>query len=175
MTTLKKSRHKKAGIDLERAEPNASVERGDPASDNFDPRSYLFFMVAQVNHAYAERISAAQRSSGADRSRWRVMMALRWKPGASLKDLAELTNMQQSTISKVVDKLRREGWIYSELGVSDTRFTHVFLTESGASVVDRLIRTASRTYRAALDGIDPQHVEITLGLLARILDNLHDR
>ncbi|MBV2150136.1 MarR family transcriptional regulator [Sphingobium sp. AS12] len=160
---------------MEKTLPNACIERGDPASDTFDPQAYLFFMVAQVNHWYSERISAAQRSSGADRSRWRVMMALRWKPGASLKELTELTNMQQSTISKVVDKLRRDGWVYSELGVSDSRFTHVFLTESGANVVDRLIRTASRTYRAALDGIDPQHVEVTLGLLARVLDNLRDR
>lgn len=145
---------------------------GDPASDSFDPQNYLFLVLAHAHHLYGDRIAHALRSTGTDRSRWRVLMALSRQTSASIKHLTEVTNINQSTVSKIIDRMRRDGWLTTGPRASDSRFTDVELSPSGREVLDKLVRIASHEYHAALDGVEASDLECTLRTLHNVIENL---
>jgi DNA-binding MarR family transcriptional regulator len=153
-------------------EPSQTFTTGDPAALDFEPDNYLFIALAHANHHYAERIAHALRSTGTDRSRWRVLMALTVKSVSSVKDLSELTTINQSTVSKIIERMKRDGWIETSNRPTDTRVTEVRPTETGRQVLAKLVQIASVEYHAALAGVSEKELSTTLATLMKIRANL---
>jgi MarR family transcriptional regulator, organic hydroperoxide resistance regulator len=152
--------------------PSKILGSGDPAAADFEPDNYLFIALAHANHSYAERIAHALRSTGTDRSRWRVLMALTVKNVSSIKDLSELTTIKQSTVSKIIERMKCDGWIETSSRPSDTRVTDVRPTEIGREVLAKLVQIASKEYRAALTGVSEAELSTMLAALQKIRVNL---
>ena len=152
--------------------PSKVISSGDPAAPDFEPDNYLFITLAYANHHYAERIAHALRSTGTDRSRWRVLMALTVKTVSSIKDLSELTTINQSTLSKIIERMKRDGWIETSNRPSDSRVTDVKPTAIGREVLAKLVQIASKEYRAALAGVSDAELATTLATLKKIGVNL---
>ncbi len=144
------------------------VESGDPASLYFDPDHYLFLALSEVDHWYAEQIAHAMKASGTDRSRWRVLMALKWRGDANLKDLSSMTNIKQSTLSRLVERMRDDGFVSTALNEEDSRFIRVSLAPPGTLELQTLTLAASRVYQKALGGIPAEDVAKTLITLKKI-------
>jgi MarR family transcriptional regulator, organic hydroperoxide resistance regulator len=144
------------------------IERGDPGSLNFDPDHYLFLALSEVDHWYAEQIARAMKASGTDRSRWRVLMALKWRGAANLKDLAAMTNIKQSTLSRLIERMRADGFVSTALNGEDSRFIDVALAPPGTLELQTLTLAASRVYQKALGGIPAEDVAQMLATLKKI-------
>lgn len=144
------------------------VESGDPGSPHFDPDHYLFLTLSEVDHWYAEQIALAMKSSGTDRSRWRVLMALKWRGASNLKDLSSMTNIKQSTLSRLVERMRDDGFVSTALNKEDSRFIKVSLAPPGTLELQTLTLAASRVYQKALGAIPTEDVAHMLATLKKI-------
>jgi DNA-binding MarR family transcriptional regulator len=144
------------------------IETGDPGSPDFDPNHYLFRALSEVDHWYAEQIARAMKASGTDRSRWRVLMALKWRGAANLKDLSAMTNIKQSTLSRLIERMRDDGFVVTALNEGDSRFIDVSLAPPGTMELQSLTLAASRVYQKALGGLQAEDIAQMLATLEKI-------
>lgn len=153
-------------------EARSSTAMGDPAAADFDLDHYPFFLIAQIDHAYSLQMESALRSIRMNRPKWRVLMALNQRSPRSVGELAGLATLKLSTISRVVERMRREGLVTCEPRASDNRVTNVLLEEPGRVMLSKIIRVASTQYRRAVAGLADQEIRQCLDLLERIRVNL---
>lgn len=58
-----------------------------------------------------------------------VLDALAERDGMNLKDLSQQVGLAHSTVSGIVDRLEREGFVQRQPDAQDRRFTKIFLSE----------------------------------------------
>ena len=147
-------------------------ELGDPAGTEFRLENYPFYLVAQLDHRYADGMEETLRPHGMDRPKWRVLLCLKEKNPSSISEIAQLASMKLSTISRVADRMRTEGLVETAPREKDNRVTEVFITERGRDALDRILRVTSKQYRRAMDGLDGDQVAAFCDTLRHILHNL---
>lgn len=145
---------------------------GDPAAPDFQADKYLFIHIGHLYHQYDQAITRALKSTGTDRTRWRILMALAHSGTISMKDICELTNIKQSTVSKAIDRMRGDAWLLTEARQSDSRFVDVNLLPRGREALSKLMQAASKVYNIALADIPVQDTVRAIGVLRHIMDNL---
>lgn len=105
-------------------------------------------------------------------SRWRVLAALNAKDGRSMGDLCNFTMMQQSSLSRVVDRMIEEGLVRRELQEEDNRFVLVFYTDKGRETFHKIYPKVVERQDSALNGFSQEECDVFLGYLRRIEGNI---
>jgi len=157
--------------DLPSRSPGALLP-GNPARPDFALDQYLFFVLAQIDHAYAIQMEIALKAAGTDRPGWRVLMTLAEKNPCSVSEIAAYATMKRPTISRVVERMRVAGLVRTAPGRTDSRVTEVYLMPAGRRTLKKLIRVAGREYERALEGIDGDTLATLVETLTRIRGNL---
>ena len=146
----------------------------DPAKLDLD--NYLPYLVNRVGTIIAEQFGddalAPYRLSVA---MWRVMAALASKGGQRQIDLAGLTSIEVSTLSRIVTRLVRMGVATRTRSVSSTREVIVKLTPKGRTQVTRLIPIAREYEAAAIAGLSPKELGLLKRCLRRVYANMKSR
>ena len=145
---------------------------GDPAGDNFLLENSPFYLLAQINGRYAFDMERSLKAVGMDLPRWRVLMVVHEHNPSSISEIAERAVMRLSTMTKVAQRLEKEGLVQLAPRVTDGRKTDVFITTQGQEAVAKIRRVASRIYRRSFDEFSADEVDQFRGLLNRILTNL---
>lgn len=92
------------------------------------------------------------RPSGLRVTQFTLLQALNHAPGISQKQLAELLEIDSTTLTRTLALLRRKGWLRSETG-TDRRKLRLFLTPAGQRKYKRVLpywQSAQRRLRQAL-------------------------
>ena len=90
------------------------------------------------------------------------------------KDLLSKTSTTSASLSEVLSKLEREGYIERGRSEADKRQLEVRLTPEGAEVAHGLIQEEEEFEANALSILSPAEKEELLGLLDRIFDYWRD-
>ncbi len=106
---------------------------------------------------------------------WRVVAALASKGGLRQIDLADLTSIEVSTLSRIVTRLVRMGVATRMRSATSTREVIVTLTAKGNAQVTRLIPIARAYEAAAISGIRADELAIVKRCLRRIYANMRNR
>ena len=75
-------------------------------------------------------------------------------------------------MTKVAQRLEKDGLVRLASRVTDGRITDVFITETGAETATQIRTVAGRIYQQAFDGLSAKEVELMLSVLRRLLVNL---
>ena len=145
---------------------------GDPSARDFQIGEYPFYLFDRANHAYGEALTAALQSRRMDRARWQVLLCLRETNPSSVSELAQRASKELSTVSRVVERMRRDNLVTTAPRHSDQRVTEVFLEPVGQRTLDELLEVASTVYQQALSGFAPDEIPVLVKALRRILQNL---
>ncbi len=100
---------------------------------------------------------------------WRALAALSRNGGLRLVDLAGLTSIDVSTLSRMVTRLMRLGLVMRTRSKTSEREVLVILTSKGRRVLDRLIPVALQFEAALTEGI----TQADLAIVNRILHRMH--
>ena len=95
---------------------------------------------------------AALRPSGLRITQFTLLQALTLAPGMSQKQLAELLEIDSTTLTRTLTPLRRKGWLHSEAG-TDRRELRLSLTLAGKREYQRVLpywETAQKGLQQAL-------------------------
>jgi len=96
---------------------------------------------------------------------WRVLASLSDNRGISLSELAELTLINQPTVTRLVQRLEAKGLLRKSIDPIDRRVVRVFLTRRGHQKVDQLIALANERQRRILQGLDAEALKASLQYL----------
>lgn len=143
-----------------------------PAEAAFRGLLGAYGLLNRVMHPYFARfgISGAQ---------WGVLRVLRRAEGEAagglrLTDLGRRLLIRPPSVTGVVDRLQRLGWVQRSSSSSDRRAKYVGLTPAGRALVERVRRGHARQVEAVLGGLSRKEQADLGRLLARLTSHLRE-
>ena len=106
----------------------------------------------------------------------RTLAVLSVMDGVTVNDLSVYTVIEQSTLSRTLDALERQGLVRREQGVTDSRVRHVFMTDEGRAEFGRAWPFMHDEFETMFDGIEDADYAALIATLQRVLKNIrkHD-
>ena len=143
-----------------------------PTNDSFNLEDFPYYWISQVHAQYIQNIDNVLKKYGLDNSRRRILLALQVKPHASVSDLSDMVISKMSTTTKIVYRLKDEGFIETYSCQDDGRITRVNLTDKGEKMVVKINDLTSVILEQSFDGLIPLQLEKTMDILKHIFKNL---
>ena len=119
----------------------------------------------RITQALRLSSSVVQDTLGITGAQLFVLQQLAEYPGASLRELAELTLTDQSSVSVVVSRLVASGYVARRTSQSDARRTELTLTDSGRWMIGHAPELAQTRLVAALREIPSSRLRIAASVL----------
>lgn len=136
----------------------------------FDLDNYLPYLINRVGVRMSESFSARLTEFGISLGMWRVLAALNHNGDQRLSDLAHLTSIEVSTLSRLVGTMQRKKLVSRARSGQDARAIRVELTREGTELTRRLVPIAQAIERTALKAISAKDA----ALLRRRLKGMYD-
>ena len=92
------------------------------------------FLLAQVCHLHHSRIHQLLEDLGLYRGQPQVLRALWEQEGLAHSDLADRLHDSPATITKMLQRMEKAGFVLRRPDPNDQRISRVFLTESGRAI-----------------------------------------
>jgi DNA-binding MarR family transcriptional regulator len=141
--------------------------------DKINLSDYLPYLVNRVGSALVERFTdevlAQHRLSIA---MWRVLAALSHAGAQRQIDVAELTSIDVSTLSRLVTRLVQMGMVTRLPSKNSNREVTVQLSARGAKLVDQVIPMAHRLEAIAVAGLPAADLQVVKRCLRQMYRNL---
>ncbi len=114
------------------------------ASGHHPAGPFLADLLARASHALVQGFAEELRRRGTSLPVWRAMAALSANPGETVTRLAEACLLQQPTMTKLLDRMVRDGLAARTQDARDRRVTRVTLTPKGEARAAELAAAAER-------------------------------
>ncbi len=112
-------------------------------------------LLARASHVVVQGFGEELRQRGTSLPVWRVLAALHASPGLTVTGLAEACLLQQPTMTKLLDRMVRDGLVTRAPDARDRRIVRVALTPDGEAKAAELAAAAER-YEARVLARHPQ-------------------
>jgi DNA-binding MarR family transcriptional regulator len=155
-------------IEYRRQQGNPPVKRAD-----LDLSEFMPYLINRVGAALVERFTAdALRGTQLTIGTWRLLLAMSNHDGTRQVDLAALTSIEVSTISRLVTRLVQRGLVSRARSANSNREVVVSLTPKGRALVAGLVPVASALEQAATRGVPAKELAAVKRVLRRMHANL---
>jgi DNA-binding MarR family transcriptional regulator len=136
-------------------------EKSDAASGpGFALEQHLFFWFTQVLDRRDRHLAAALKPYGLRAPEWRVIASLYSRHRLSMSEIADLTSIERTTLSRTVDRMVRKGWVMRLSDASDMRVTRLAPTAAGEKLFVRIWPDVQRLNEAAVAGLPESMVPL---------------
>jgi MarR family transcriptional regulator, organic hydroperoxide resistance regulator len=141
-----------------------------------DLGDYVPYLANRVGNIIAEQFGAeALARHGLSIAMWRVMAVLAANGSQRQTDLAELTSIDSSTLSRMVTRLVRMRLVTRTRSTKSNREVAVELSPKGATLVAELIPIARDYETIAIAGLSRDELDVLKNCLRRIYANMNNR
>ena len=146
------------------------------APAKLDLGDFLPYLTNRVGMIVAEQFGAdALAEHGLSIAMWRVMAVLASRGNQRQIDLADLTSIEVSTLSRLITRLIRKGLVTRTRSANSDREVTVKLSPKGQSLVNHLIPIALDFEAAAIAGLPAKDIAVLKRCLRRMFGNMKNR
>jgi DNA-binding MarR family transcriptional regulator len=142
------------------------------AAPAFKLEDHLFFYFTQILARRTRAINACLRPYGLDYSRWRVLAVLQEHSGATMGELADLTSVDRTTLTRTLGRMEEARLVARQERESDRRSLVISLTPRGRRMFARILPLTLVETDRALTAFSSEEIEALRDRLKRIADNL---
>ena len=135
---------------------------------------YLLYLLARASHQVSRRFHKRVNAAGLKVPEWRVLASLMDVDGRTVGDLARITLYQQPTLTKVLDRMARQGWIERRADTQDGRRVRVHITAAGQKLTRGLVREARAHESEILQGYSARAAEDLKAALKTLIERSSD-
>lgn len=140
---------------------------------DFDLTRYLPYLINRTGVRIAAAFTEAIRAHGITLQMWRVLAALDHADGQRISDLAALTSIDVSTLSRLLDAMQQKGLVERRRGNGgDARVVTVYATAAGHALTAKIIPLARHYQMVALKGFTAAERETLKSMLVRVYRNI---
>lgn len=129
----------------------------------------VLYLMSLVLFRYFDGMSKEFVRRKVGRSEWRCLVVLDQTGNRNIGELVELTQQPQATISRVVDRMERSGWVTR---IQRERFVEVQITGKGRDKLAELVPAVTRQHEIAINGVSQTDLRKMHDTLHAILTNL---
>ncbi len=130
------------------------------------------YLLRQVAERLGRSLNEALKPFDQTPSVYRVLIALTRRNPARITELAELTLLELSTLSRTVDRMETDGLVKRASGSDDARTVLVSLTPAGRDFLERILPAVSAQYEWAIHDVRGPDLEVMRAVLKAMLRNL---
>lgn len=139
---------------------------------NFDLEKFPYYWLSRVNSRYLKSMEKTLNSLDFDNSRRRILYTLSAKKDLSISEIVAYTDMKISTVTKLVYKLKEEGFLDTYTSPLDGRVTMVKILQPGIDTVMAIYEGTRAMLAKSLEGIPEADIESLNNTLMKIFNNL---
>lgn len=143
-----------------------------PNNKKFNYLEFPFYWIARVESLYNQEMEKTLKQVGMDSSRWRVGLLLKQHESLTISEIANEALMKIPTITKIVQRMEKEGLVVVYKQESDGRVRVVKLTPQGKSQVDMIVKKTSPMFENVFSKFSTEELDIFLELTQRLFNNL---
>lgn len=147
--------------------------RRDTSTDSFDLDGHLFFWVTQVQALRDLQVAEALEPHGLRVPAWRTLASLRARDRCTMNELAELTALERSTLSRTVDRMVADDLVVRLADERDLRIVRLALASRGERLFDEIAPRIDALNRAAVAGLPEGMEGVLRWALRQVRANLH--
>lgn len=143
----------------------------DIGLENFAP-----YLMNRIMGRYNAALSSEMAELGLTTPQMRSLAILSTVDGILIRELAVYAVVQQSTLSRALDALAKDGLIRRETDAEDSRAIRVFLTDAGREAHNRMWPHMASAYEAMFKGVAEDDKRAFVATLQTMLRNIrkHD-
>ncbi len=141
----------------------------------YDPERSFGFLLHDIARLMRKRFDQRARALGLSRSQWQVLTHLSRHEGINQSGLAEILEIENITLGRLVDRLQEAGWVERRPDPGDRRARLLYTTAKVAPVMERMRGLADATIEEALAGLGPAQRSALLDTLVQVRGNLSER
>ncbi len=132
----------------------------------------LDHLLAQISRLHYHRAHELLNKLGLYRGQPPVLFALWKKEGLSHSELAQQLQITPTTITKMLQRMEKAGFVYSQPDEQDQRVSRVYLTEAGRRIQGDVQEVWDRLNKENFAGFSAEEEPILRQFLNRIRNNL---
>src|SRR5579863_9225176 len=141
----------------------------------YDPERSLGFLLHDIARLLRKKFDQRARALGLSRSQWQVLVHLSRHEGINQSGLAEILEIENITLARLIDRMEEAGWVERRPDRNDRRARLLFTTEKVAPVMEHVRAIAEELRNEALAGLPSGERERLLEMLVAVRGNLSDR
>jgi len=149
---------------------NASDRQDDIATAGMS--AFAPYLMNRVMHRYNQTLLAKMNEMGLSITKMRALAALAAIDGLSVNELTVYAVAEQSTMSRTLDQMERDGLIVRRINESDSRARQMSLTEAGWDVYREIWPEMRKAERAMFHNVSSEDYAVTLRVLNQMLENV---
>jgi DNA-binding MarR family transcriptional regulator len=130
------------------------------------------YLLTRAGVRMGELFSEELKTIGMTLPKYRVLAALWERDGQRLSELAEMINIETSTLSRLVTEMRKQGLVSRQRQDGDERSIRLSLTPQGRERVTALIPRAQHYEALAVQGFSAKEIAHLKDVFRAILRNL---
>jgi DNA-binding MarR family transcriptional regulator len=130
------------------------------------------FLLAQICHLHHSRVHQLLEGLGLYRGQPPVLRILWREEGLTHTELAARLNITPATLSKMLQRMEKAGFLKRTPDPLDQRVSRVYLTETGRAVQSDVQRVLERIEAETFAGFSPEELPVLRQYLMRIRENL---
>jgi DNA-binding MarR family transcriptional regulator len=133
-----------------------------PAHDaaSFELERHLFYWFTKVLTRRDRLLVAGLKPFGLRAFEWRVLAGLRGRQRSSMGELADMSSIDQTTLSRTVDRMVEAGWVLRLADAEDMRVTRLALTPEGHALFEEIWPIVDRLNDATVADLPPGAAEL---------------
>ena len=131
----------------------------------------LLSQVHQVCGRVWNKILRENDMADLEGARGRIIFALWGKDGVPIKTLCEKTGLDKSTLTGIIDRLERDGYIERKPSQTDKRSTLILLTGKEQEFANHIQKVSDQMNEIFYKGFTDEEITRFDSMLARILQN----
>ncbi len=106
---------------------------------------------------------------GMSSTEWRIMATLSEGDGLTIGQLADSVMAKQPTVSKIIDRMTKAGWVQRLPGKIDKRHTTLYTTKHGKELVQHLLQLHHQTEARVLQQFSAEETMELKAILRRLI------
>jgi DNA-binding MarR family transcriptional regulator len=146
-----------------------------PPAHSPTPEDTFGFVIHDVARLLRKRFDQRARALGLTRAQWQVLAHLSRNEGINQSGLADILEIENITLGRLVDRLEDSGWVERRLSGNDRRVRLLHLTEKAKPILGRMRALGLETRNEALSGLSAAEQTTLLTMLRHVRANLSER
>ena len=142
------------------------------ATPEFHLETHVFFLFTQIFGRRNRQLTDALRPLGISIPQWRVLAVLHERSDLTMNELADLTTVDRTTLTRALDKMVRGRLVERHADPKDRRSVLLRLSGAGHAALAQVLPRVIEQNERALAGFSKGEAASLRAMLHRMVDNL---
>ncbi len=143
----------------------------DSLREFFEETDCYIFLIAKVYQKAHRILQARLKGFGLTNVQYLVLEALWLFPGITGIELSKILNIDKATLSGIIDRLHKGGWIEKREDINDRRIFRLYASQKSLDIKDELIHIRKRANEKLLSNFSLEEKILFKRFLLEILEN----